>query len=86
MRVCPGRLLERRRDIERFLDAYAQYDSRHVLPAAGGWLDQACHFAAAVAIADDERGRIEEARNEPDRHDAILAKSKARTARLQGRS
>lgn len=68
--------------MERFVDVYLQYTSRHTLPVGGGWLDQAAQFVDGVAIADEERGRVLQAKSEPDRQSAVLAKSRARTERM----
>ncbi len=38
---------------------YRQYDERGVLPAPGGWNDQAAMFVALVGVVDSERGAIE---------------------------
>lgn len=87
MRKCPGRLLERRPDVARALDAYMQLDARSVLPAEGGWLDQSAAFVDACAIIEQERNRVRDAeeRGRDRSNDAVLSKAAERTAKYRGR-
>jgi hypothetical protein len=59
---CPNAVVEAadpdtRRAAGRALRAYAQYDQRSVLPAAGGYNDQTPQFGQVVDLIDHERGR-----------------------------
>lgn len=55
---CPASFVTR--DVWQLLDSYTAYDAHHVLPAPGGWMDQARAWAQWVRIIESERGVIEE--------------------------
>jgi len=87
VRKCPGRLLSKRPDVARLVQAYMQLDGRSVLPVAGGWCDQAASFVDACAIIENERNRIREGEEKARErsNDAVLSQAAARTAKYQGR-
>lgn len=61
---CPGKEIGRAAWLRPLMDAYRQFDARHVLPIDGGWTAQAAGFGAFVAVVDGERGWIEERERE----------------------
>lgn len=69
MHRCPNSIVADgdRVEVQRvatFLRTYAEYDARNVLPAPGGFGDQAASWCEAVQVADQERGRWEKIRHE----------------------
>lgn len=62
--------------LDSVVRAYIQYDSRNVLPAAGGYADQSASFGRCVDLIDSERGRYEEMRAAKQRREQKLAKMK----------
>lgn len=59
---CPNAVVKAapesvRRAAGRAMRAYAQFDQRSVMPAAGGFEDQTPQFAQVVDLIDHERGR-----------------------------
>ena len=74
-----------RNKIDLLMRAYHHYDSRHVLPAEGGWLDQTRSFVLGVEIIDAEKGRLERLRTDKEHRDAEAAKRRANQAQLGSR-
>ena len=68
--------------VKGLLAVYAQYDGRNVLPAPGGWNDQAAGFAAVVKFIDTERGWWEEKRSEKMARDRKAATMKHQSAKI----
>jgi len=72
--------------LDALIRTYVQYDSRNVLPVAGGYVDQSASFGRCVDLIDAERGRYEEMRASKQRREQKLASMKSQGgARPQGR-
>ena len=66
---CPTSVLRNiplsyRATVETAIRAYIQYDTRHVMPSSGGYVEQTAYFGAVVDIIDSERGRLDEIVND----------------------
>lgn len=83
---CPTAVVEsypmnERRAAGRALRAYVQFDSRGVLPMAGGFEDQSPQFGQVVDVIDHERGRWERIRSEQRKRDMKKPKAPAKPTR-----
>lgn len=83
---CPAAVVREaglRMDLQSALDSYIQYEGRNVLPAPGGWLDQAAGFCSVVRFIDRLRPRWDRQREYEKQveQDRLRAKRAARGIR-----
>lgn len=85
---CPSAILRevpvyQQEALDALLRCYIQYDSRQVLPVAGGYGDQSPFFARCVDLLDREHGRylaMEQEKRERDRKAAEMRQQAQRNA------
>lgn len=80
---CPSAILSKAMPstqvgVDLLMRAYLAYDSRHVLPVGGGWLDQSRSWVACCEIIDHERGRLEAMRRAKQEQDQRAAQARAK--------